>query len=137
MIGIEAKVQQALAEGDPDRAMRILAGELPEDRTAGHKRPPGPLTGVPTVAEYADEADEERVVILQSELTAEVELLAAAVSFVRSVGLTPADVGIKISTRSVLSELLTSLGVPDEKFAATCVLVDKLGARCRMRCPSP
>ena len=26
----------------------------------------------------------------------------------------------------MLSELLTSIGVPDEKFASTCVLVDKL-----------
>jgi len=59
-------------------------------------------------------------------LTAEVELLSAAVSFMTSVGLTSADVGIKLSTRSVLSELLTSLGVPDDKFASTCVLVDKL-----------
>lgn len=59
-------------------------------------------------------------------LTAEVELLSAAVAFMKNVGLTSADVGIKLSTRSVLSELLTSLGVPDEKFASTCVLVDKL-----------
>jgi len=59
-------------------------------------------------------------------LTAEIELLSAAVSFMRSVGLTSADVGIKLSTRSVLSELLTSLGVPEENFASTCVLVDKL-----------
>ena len=34
------------------------------------------------------------------------------------------QVGIKVSTRSVLAELLSKLGVPDEKFAATCVLVD-------------
>merc|ERR1719235_2868291 len=59
-------------------------------------------------------------------VTAEVELLSAAVTFLRSVGITAADVGIKISTRRVLSELLPSLGVPEEKFAATCVLVDKL-----------
>ena len=92
-------------------------------------------------------------------LTAEVELLSAAVSFCKSVGLTSADVraphshaharslfpsslsasltrnvllcahsqvGIKLSTRLVLSELLTSLGVPEDKFASTCVLVDKL-----------
>ena len=61
------------------------------------------------------------------ELTAEVELLSAAVSFMRSVGLTASDVGIKLSTRTVLSEILSSIGVPDEKFASTCVLVDKLG----------
>merc|ERR1719171_2467223 len=61
-----------------------------------------------------------------SGLTAEVELLSAAVSFMKSVGLTSSNVGIKLSTRSVLSELLTSLGVPDDKFASTCVLIDKL-----------
>eukprot|EP00308_Calcidiscus_leptoporus_P004298 CAMPEP_0119362786 /NCGR_PEP_ID=MMETSP1334-20130426/9732_1 /TAXON_ID=127549 /ORGANISM="Calcidiscus leptoporus, Strain RCC1130" /LENGTH=484 /DNA_ID=CAMNT_0007378039 /DNA_START=73 /DNA_END=1527 /DNA_ORIENTATION=+ len=59
-------------------------------------------------------------------LTAEAELLSASVSFMRSVGLTAAEVGIKVSTRSVLAELLSKLGVPDERFAATCVLVDKL-----------
>lgn len=31
-----------------------------------------------------------------------------------------------VCRRLVLSELLTSIGVPDEKFASTCVLVDKL-----------
>jgi len=59
-------------------------------------------------------------------LHAEVELLSAAVTFMSSVGLTASDVGIKISTRRVLSELLPTLGVPEDKFASTCVLVDKL-----------
>lgn len=59
-------------------------------------------------------------------LTAEVELLSAATTFLTRVGLTSSDVGIKISTRGVLAELLSSLGVPPEKFASTCVLVDKL-----------
>ncbi len=59
-------------------------------------------------------------------LEAEAELLSAAVTFMRSVGLTAEDVGIKISTRRVLSELLPTLGVPADKFASTCVLVDKL-----------
>lgn len=59
-------------------------------------------------------------------LSAEAELLSASVCFMRAVGLTAAEVGIKVSTRSVLAELLSKLGVPDEKFAATCVLIDKL-----------
>ena len=59
-------------------------------------------------------------------LQAEAELLSAAVTFCKSVGLTSTDVGIKISTRRVLSELLPTLGVPADKFASTCVLVDKL-----------
>lgn len=44
----------------------------------------------------------------------------------RQVGLTHEDVGVKVSTRAVLAELLPSLGVPPERFASTCVLVDKL-----------
>jgi histidyl-tRNA synthetase len=35
-------------------------------------------------------------------------------------------VGIKINSRVVIAEVLTELGVPENKFAATCVLVDKL-----------
>jgi histidyl-tRNA synthetase len=61
-----------------------------------------------------------------SGVEAEAELLAAIVSFFQSVGVTSADVGIRINSRSVLSEVLTSLGVPAEKHAATCVVVDKL-----------
>ncbi len=59
-------------------------------------------------------------------LSAEAELLSAAVGFMRRVGLSAAEVGIKVSTRAVLAELLAKLGVPDERFATTCVLVDKL-----------
>lgn len=34
--------------------------------------------------------------------------------------------GIKVNSRGVLAEVMSSLGVPQDKFAATCVLVDKL-----------
>lgn len=34
--------------------------------------------------------------------------------------------GIKINSRKLLLGLLTKLGVPEESFAATCVLIDKL-----------
>lgn len=57
---------------------------------------------------------------------AEAELLSAMVSFFRRVGLTSEDVGIKVNSRLVISEILTELGIPEDKFAATCVLVDKL-----------
>jgi histidyl-tRNA synthetase len=57
---------------------------------------------------------------------AEAELLSAMVRFFRRVGLTAADVGIKINSRLVISEVLTEVGVPAEQFPATCVLVDKL-----------
>lgn len=57
---------------------------------------------------------------------AEAELISAMVNFFESVGLTSQDVGIKVNSRLVIGEVLTELGIPPEKFAATCVLVDKL-----------
>lgn len=57
---------------------------------------------------------------------AEAELLSAMVMFFEKVGITSEDVGIKVNSRLVIGEVLSSLGIPEEKFAATCVLVDKL-----------
>lgn len=59
-------------------------------------------------------------------VSAEVELLAAIVSFFKRVGLTSKDVGIKINSRQVLQQVLTPLGITDEQFAPVCVIVDKL-----------
>ena len=57
---------------------------------------------------------------------AEAELLAAVATFFDRVGLGPQDIGIKVSSRNVLQGVVSGLGVPDEHFAAVCVLVDKL-----------
>ncbi len=57
---------------------------------------------------------------------ADAELLSAMVYFFKQVGLSSEDVGIKVNSRLVIGEVLTELGIPPEKFAATCVLVDKL-----------
>ena len=57
---------------------------------------------------------------------AEAELLAAVVQFFQSVGLTAADVGIKLSSRKVLQEICARQGVPDAQFGAVCVVVDKI-----------
>ena len=46
--------------------------------------------------------------------------------FFTRVGLTPEDVGIKINSRGIVAEVLQSLNIPDEAFAATCVIIDKL-----------
>ena len=59
-------------------------------------------------------------------VAAEVELLAAIVTFLQRLGLTSADVGIKVSSRKVLQGVLVGLGVTDAQFAPVCVLVDKL-----------
>lgn len=61
-----------------------------------------------------------------SAVTAEAELLAALTTFFAGLGLGPADVGIKVSNRKILQGLLESLGVPDDRFAPVCVLIDKL-----------
>ncbi|CAM9682277.1 unnamed protein product, partial [Choristocarpus tenellus] len=57
---------------------------------------------------------------------AEAELLGAVVTFFERVGLTSEDVGIRLNSRGVLTEVLTSLGVEEKKHTAACVLVDKL-----------
>jgi histidyl-tRNA synthetase len=41
-------------------------------------------------------------------------------------GITSSDVGIKINSRKILTGLMAALGVPEDKFAPTCVLIDKL-----------
>jgi histidyl-tRNA synthetase len=59
-------------------------------------------------------------------VTCEVELLSAITSFFSRVGLTSADVGIKVNSRKVLQQVLEPLGVVGDKFAPVCVVVDKL-----------
>jgi histidyl-tRNA synthetase len=57
---------------------------------------------------------------------AEAELLSAIVTSFKEMGIGPEDVGIKVNSRKILTGLMASLGVPEDKFAPTCVLVDKL-----------
>ena len=59
-------------------------------------------------------------------MSAEAELICAMVDFFKSVGLTSADVVVKISTRGVVAEVLKDMNIPEDKFAPICVLVDKL-----------
>lgn len=48
------------------------------------------------------------------------------VTFFESVGLSENDVGIKVNSRGIVKDLLEGLGVREEVFAETCVLIDKL-----------
>ena len=59
-------------------------------------------------------------------VAAEAELLAAIALFFTRLGLKVGDLKIKVSSRKVLEAVLRGAGVPDEHFAAVCVLVDKL-----------
>ena len=61
-----------------------------------------------------------------SGVEAEAELLAAITTFFKRVGVTSADVGIKVSSRKLLQEVLTRFGIGSEKFAPVCVVVDKI-----------
>jgi histidyl-tRNA synthetase len=57
---------------------------------------------------------------------AEAELLASIVAFLKRLGLSATDVGIKISSRKVLQAVLERYGVEEGQFAAVAVVVDKM-----------
>ena len=57
---------------------------------------------------------------------ADAELLSVLVSFFEGVGLNADDLVISISSRKVLEEVLGSLGISGDAFAATCSIVDKM-----------
>eukprot|EP00760_Papus_ankaliazontas_P005116 PhM_4_TR12400/c0_g1_i2/m.89898/K01892/HARS, hisS; histidyl-tRNA synthetase len=59
-------------------------------------------------------------------VSAEAELIAAVCTSMQRMGLTGKDVGIKINSRKVLQSVLVTAGVPEDSFAAVCVIVDKL-----------
>eukprot|EP01035_Chromulina_nebulosa_P018029 gene18029-23670_t len=59
-------------------------------------------------------------------IEAEAELLSAIVYNFKSLGLTSEDIGIKVNSRKLLNDMMLQLGIPKDKWAATCVLVDKL-----------
>ena len=61
-----------------------------------------------------------------SGVEAEAELLAAITTFFKRVGVTSADVGIKVSSRKLLQEVLTRYGIGTDCFAPVCVVVDKI-----------
>lgn len=59
-------------------------------------------------------------------ISAEVELVSAICTTLSAFGLTSKDVGIKINSRRILQTVVEQAGVPTEKFAPVCVIVDKL-----------
>jgi len=61
------------------------------------------------------------------EPSAEAEVIAAAVEFLKRAGLGKDDFKVFLSNRRLLATLLRSKGLPDEKFAEVCVVIDKKG----------
>jgi histidyl-tRNA synthetase len=59
-------------------------------------------------------------------LAADAELISVLVHFFDSVGLGAGDIVVRISSRKVLEEVLGSLGISGDAFAATCIVVDKM-----------
>jgi histidyl-tRNA synthetase len=60
-------------------------------------------------------------------VAAEVELMSSQLAFLEGIGLHGgSDVQIRVSDRRILQEFLAQNDVTDERFAATCVIVDKL-----------
>ena len=59
-------------------------------------------------------------------VSAEVELICAICTTLAKLGLTAKDVGIKVNSRKVLQAVVAKAGVPAEKFAPVCIIVDKL-----------
>jgi histidyl-tRNA synthetase len=59
-------------------------------------------------------------------VSAEVELICAICTTLSEFGLTAKDVGIKINSRRILQTVVEQAGVPADKFAPVCVIVDKL-----------
>lgn len=56
---------------------------------------------------------------------ADAEVIAVAVEFFRSIGLTAADVVVRISSRSMASAALAKLGVPADKLETAFQLIDR------------
>ena len=59
-------------------------------------------------------------------VTAEAELLAAIVTFLKELGLTAKDVGIRVNSRKLLQNVLKRAGVSDAQFAPVCIIIDKV-----------
>jgi len=64
-------------------------------------------------------------VVGEEEMTAEAEVIAAAVEFLRRVGLGKDDFRVLLSNRRLLAALLKSKGLPERKFEDVCLVIDK------------
>ncbi len=59
------------------------------------------------------------------EVTADAELIAAVIDMMRDLGLKEKDFQVRVSSRTLLEELLTAIGVPRERFGALYALLDR------------
>eukprot|EP00667_Euglena_gracilis_P007803 EG_transcript_7879 len=59
-------------------------------------------------------------------VTAEAELIAALVDFLKATGLTHQDITVKVNSRKILQRVLKAQGIEGDLFGKVCVVVDKL-----------
>ena len=64
-------------------------------------------------------------IIGEESMAAEAEIIAVAVHALSLMGLTKDHVQVHVSSRSILTELLSSLGIPEEMHQATFLALDK------------
>lgn len=64
-------------------------------------------------------------IVGEPSVAAEAEVVAAALHALGLLGLGPADVRVRVSSRAVLSDLLRSAGIPSDKHAAAFLAMDK------------
>lgn len=65
-------------------------------------------------------------IVGESDVTADAELLAAAIDIMRQLGLGPDDVRARVSDRRILHGYLLAKGVPDDAFTAVLSVIDKI-----------
>ncbi|MDP6490681.1 MAG: histidine--tRNA ligase [Kiritimatiellia bacterium] len=66
-------------------------------------------------------------IIGETAVTAEVEVIASAVNALLALGLTQSDFRVRISSRALLSDILTAGGIAPDHHAATFLALDKRG----------
>lgn len=64
-------------------------------------------------------------VIGVTDISAELELISASVSFFEAIGLTSNDIVFRINSRNVLNQAMIRAKVPGDLFAPACVVLDK------------
>ncbi|MCI0512222.1 histidine--tRNA ligase [candidate division KSB1 bacterium] len=66
-------------------------------------------------------------VVGEESLLAEAEVLGAAITALRYLGLTPQDFRVRIGSRMILAELFKVIGLDAAHFLSVCLVLDKMG----------
>ncbi len=64
-------------------------------------------------------------IIGEDSVLADAEIIFTTIDYLRSVGLSPNDIVVKVSSRKMLRGIMMSIGIPDEKIEPLYTLLDK------------